>query len=261
VSQELVAALLTGAVAPGRTTPEIVVGRLPDKLPFDIPRPDNARIVGSLARPSIGTVVFALPQSPRDASKAYTELLLRAGWDDRGNQVGGFEPPPMIYSGPFCKGDDKSISTSVAERPDGQTSLQVRYATDQRYSGCAERERRGSLGTEERGPMPLLDPPRDAKILGSSVGGSRDYTEASARIKGGLAPPQLVAHYATQLRASGWAPASDAASGDVSAQTWTVEDRHGKKWIGLFVASSMPGSDDRMLLFRVMPVELTRNRD
>jgi hypothetical protein len=260
VPQELVAALLAGAVAPGRTTPETFVGRLPDKLPFDIPRPDNARIVGSLARPSIGTVVFALPQSPREASKAYDELLLRSGWDDRAPRPGGFEPPPMIFSGPFCKGDDKSISTSVAEQPDGGTSLQVRYSTGER-SACAERERRGYIGPEERGPIPALDPPRDAKIVGSGIGGSSGYLEASARMNVDLAPPQLLAHYATQLRASGWAPASDAVTGDVSAQTWTVEDRRGKKWVGLFVASSVPGSDDRLLLFRVMPVELSRRRD
>lgn len=254
VPQELVAALLTGVVAPGPTVPEIVVGRVPDNLPFEVPRPANARVVGAVARPSAGTLVFSVAERPLDAIRAYRELLRRTGWDDPGRELGsGFKPSATIHSGIFCQGEERSIRTTAAERSDGQTFLQIQYGENGKYSPCNDRQRENL--SSPRGPMPTLYPPRNASIVDGNVGGSRNYMEASGRLKTELRPAQLVAHYGAQLRANGWAPQSEPSGADVAGQTWRIQDRRGKAWVGVLVAIAIPNSEDREMLFRVMALD------
>lgn len=254
VPQELVAALLVGMVAPESTNPEIVVGRLPDDLPFEVPRPEKARVVGALARSKSGTLVFSVAEPPLEAMKAYRELLRRTGWDDPGRERGsGFQPPPIAYSGMFCQGEKRSISTTAAERSDGQTMLQVRYAESGRYSPCDDRQRENMFSP--RGPMPTFYPPRGASIVDGNVGGGRNYMEASARLKTELRPAQLLAHYAAQLRADGWTPRSETAGNDVTGQIWRINDHEGRAWVGVLIAIALPESEERMMLFRVTPLD------
>lgn len=103
--------------------------------------------------------------------------------------------------------------------------------------------------------MPTFYPPRNTSILDGNVGGDRGYMEASARLKTELRPAELVAHYGAQLRAAGWAPRTESPGADVSAQTWRIEDRRGNAWVGLLLAIAVPDSDDREVLFRVMPLD------
>jgi hypothetical protein len=253
VPKELVAALLSAFVSPGATVPEIVVGRMPDDLPFEVPRPENSRVVGGVVRASRGTLVFAVAQSSLDAIRAYQELLRRTGWDDPAGEMGsGFQPPDVVHSGTFCQGDGRWIATSAAERSDGQTFLQVQYG-EQGRSPC-DQSRRESRSLR-RGPMPTFYPPRKTSILDGNLGGGRNFMEANARLKTELRPPQLVAHYGAQLRAAGWAPRTESQGADVSAQTWRIEDRRGNAWVGLLLAIAVPDSEEREVLFRVTALD------
>jgi hypothetical protein len=258
VPRELVAALLSGPYGPGPAG-EIFVGRIPDEMSFEVPEPVNARIVGALAQRSSGTLVFAVRERPLDAMKSYRELLRRTGWDDRGRERGsGFHPSEVVRPGTFCQGDDRSITTMAAEREDGETYLRVLYSETGRRSMC--NDARNDDMAWRRGPMPSLYPPKDAQVLDGNVGGGRNYTQASARLKTELRPAQLIAHYAAQLRADGWAPRSEPSGTDVVGQTWRIEDRRGSPWIGALVAITVPDSPDRELIFRVMSPEATRDR-
>lgn len=254
VPQELVAALLAGWVGPGPTLPEIVVGRLPEKMPFEVPRPDDAQVLGALARSSNGTLVFSVAQRPIEAMKAYVALLRRAGWDDQRGDVGsGFQPPVTPSSGTFCQGEKRSISAGTAERSDGQTVFLVRYTEGGSYSPCEDRHREHV--SPRRGPIPTLYPPPRTSVIHGTIGGSLHYSEASGRLRTELRPAQLVAHYGVQLRAEGWEPQSESSGSDIAGQTWRVKDRRGKAWLGILVAAAIPGSDDRDIVLRVVPLD------
>jgi hypothetical protein len=260
VPEELVAALLTGFVAPGREFPEIVVGRVPDEMPFEVPLPPNARVVGAISRPTFGTLVLSVPERPLDAMKAYRDFLRRTGWDDPGREHGtGFEPPRTVHSGTFCQGESRSISTAAAQRSDKETFLQVQYREASGRSLCDQTQFENPRF--ERGPMPTLYPPQNTSIVDASVGGGRNHSEASARLETDLDPAQLVAHYGTQLRADGWAPRSDPSGKELAAQQWSIEDRRGNSWVAVLVALRIPNSEHRQVLFRVMPSELKRQRE
>ena len=257
VPQELVAALLTGLVGPGPTLPEIVVGRVPETMPFEVPRPDNARVVGALARPSNGTLVLSVAQPPIETIERYRELLQRTGWDDRrGEMGGGFQPPATPHLDLFCHGEKRWISATSAERSDGQTLLQIRYSEGGPHSQCDDRQREKM--SPRHGPIPALYPPSKTSIVHGNVGAGRHYIEASGRLSTGLRPAQLVAHYAAQLRAQGWSPQSESSGADVAAQIWRITDRRGKAWVGTLLAIAIPDSDDREMAFRVVPLDRER---
>jgi hypothetical protein len=38
-------------------------------------------------------------------------------------------------------------------------------------------------------------------------------------------------------------------------QTWRIQDRQGKAWVGVLVAIAIPDSENREMLFRVMPLD------
>jgi hypothetical protein len=104
----------------------------------------------------------------------------------------------------------------------------------------------------ERGPSRIH---RGASIVDGNVGGGRNYMEASARLKTELRPAQLLAHYAAQLRADGWTPRSETAGNDVTGQAWRINDREGRAWVGVLIAIALPESEERMMLFRVTPLD------
>jgi hypothetical protein len=255
VPRELVAALLTGLVMPGPTMPEIVVGRVPEDLPFEVPRPEKSRVVGAVARPSLGTLVFSVGERPLDAMRAYRDLLRRMGWDDPGRERGtGFQPP--AHSGVLCQGEKRSIMATAAEASDGRTFLQVRYSENEGYSACDDRQR--ETMSWERGPIPTLYPPRNTSILDANVGGGRNYMQASGRLKTELTPAQLLAHYGAQLRTDGWVAQSEPSGTNVVGQTWRIKDQRSKTWIGVLIATAIPDSEDREMLFRVISPELNQ---
>jgi hypothetical protein len=258
VPKELVTALLV-RFSGGRTVPEIVVGRLPANMPFEVPSPDSARAVGSLAySPSGGTVVFSVPHRPIDAVRAYEDMLQRAGWRaEKNSPSGGFRQADVVYTGRFCQGDRHSLNASTVERQQGGSFLQVHYTAHPRGSPCDDPNRSGF--SPHRGPMPTLYPPdRTTMVDGGGSGGGRGYSDAHARLKTELSPAQLVAHYSTQVRRQGWSLQSESATPDMTAQTWRMEDRDGKVWVGLLLAQSIPETDGRSVLFRVMPQTLDR---
>jgi hypothetical protein len=210
-------------------------------------------MVGSLAQRSGGTLVFVVPQRPLDAVRGYEGVLQRARWRVPVNRAsGGFRRlDEIVHSGWFCQGERRSLSATALDRPEGGSFLRVAYGVHEHSSPCEDRRR--DEPSFPRGPIPTLYPPEHATIVHAGTGGSRDYMEARARLKTELGPAQLVAHYSAQVRAQGWSLQSESVGPDLSAQMWRIEDREKKTWVGLLMGHSIPGSDERVVIFRVIP--------
>ena len=252
VPKELVSVLVTPYGWRGER--EIVVGRTPDDLPFEVPLPRGARIVGTLAGESSGTIVVTVDQSPLETMRSYRQIATEAGWEALRDRGGGFQSADAVRSGPFCKGEDTSISPHAIESERGQrTYVQIHYAKSDRHSPC-DRRRREEL-VSSRGPLPPLYTPRGTSIFSGSGGGGPNYSEASARLETRLSLMELVKHYGSQLRDQGWTARSDPTGSSVVAQRWQLTDRDDARWIGLLIAAEVPGSDKPEVIFRVIPVE------
>jgi hypothetical protein len=201
--------------------------------------------------------VLSVAQRPIEAIATYEDLLERTGWENPRAEMGsGFQPPETPHLGVLCQEGKRSISATSAERSDGQTVLLITYSEGGKYSACDDRQRENI--SSRRGPIPTLYPPPKTSVVHASIGGGLHYMEAAGRLRTGLRPAQLVAHYAAQLRAQGWEPQSESSGADVAGQTWRITDRRGKAWVGTLLAIAIPDSDDREMTFRVVPLDPER---
>lgn len=237
---------------PGAPTPEqarLLVGRLPDGLPVDVPIPDGAAVVGSLARsPRHISIVIDAPLAPDRALAFYRERMAAAGWVEQEPFVhpgGGFAYVGHAQPAVFCCGSrGPSLSVSADDTPGAATDVRVDLNLDTRDSPCAQRRRHG--GMHEM--FPTLTPPAGARqVAGGGGGGDQAYT--SANLETGLDLAAVADHYARQLEGVGWARGDARQDGPVVWSTWTFRDEDGQGWRSLLFILQEPDAPGRYFLY------------
>ena len=255
VPRELVMTLLGSSGS--SSGPQLLVGRLPADFPAAL-APAGARVVGSLARRGEQTVVFALPEPCPEAAAAYRRTAEGAGWTTPPSfgmiQPQGFLPPSMGMSGPpsfFCQGE-RMLHFSSFPREGGGSYLKLDLRSAGEHSPCS-REAAQHMQTFQRDfPVPALHAPENVEFRGGGTsGGGNDFREAGARVGTPMAPAELLAHYAAQLRQTGWTPAGSSAGEGVALQTFVRRDESGQEWHAVLSAVALPGSDKRDLSLRI----------
>ena len=262
VPRELVFALLAPyAERPGMEPPQLLVGRVPEGLPPGVvPRTAGAVVLGALAYPTRGpgprrsTIVVTVPDSAPAALAGYERALGAAGWrrfagfEDRG----GFVPVPMSRTLILCR-DSAAITAWATPRPRGGAHMRVSVAEGERAGPCVQARRRPPFEDPDAPPFPRLTPPEGVESHGGgSMGSSNGSREIATRLGTTLSPAALVAHYAAQLRAAGWAAGDSLAGADVAARAFEVRDARGRQWRGLLTAVAVPGAAEREVLLRLM---------
>ncbi len=92
--------------APGGPRAELIPGCLPANLPVEVPVPEGARLLGSLAGDGPSwVIVFDLPGSVADAVAFCRDALIARGWIPPGiAKAGGFRAAIEPGATTFCKG-------------------------------------------------------------------------------------------------------------------------------------------------------------
>ncbi len=122
--------------------PQLLAGKLPDPLPFNLPLPDGVHIVGSLINsPEEIQILLDVDQSPTEIIAFYTEQMQAAGWSEPDFQrrqrqsEGGFVhtfPRPTFYT-TFCKGlHGPALGISVIGGENKNEKIDVRLHIDTR---------------------------------------------------------------------------------------------------------------------------------
>lgn len=257
VPRELVMTLL--GLSESSSGPQLLVGRLPAGFPAAL-APAGARVVGSLAHRREQSAVFALPQPCPEAAAAYARTVEAAGWT-RPPSFGmmmerrGFLPAGMGASpGPpalFCQGG-RLLTFSTFPREGGGSHLKVEVQPAHAHSSCNPEVARRFEGPRIEFPVPALYAPEGAELREMGMGTvSDDYQELQARLGTPMAPAELVAHYAAQLRQAGWTAGGTSAGEGVAVQTFARRDASGQGWHAVLAAVAVPGSDRRDLSLRI----------
>lgn len=261
VPRELVAALF-GGFGPRAAAPEITVGRLPGEFPPEA-LPDGAVILGGLVAPrrdaiagAPQTAVARVPLPPVEALAAAERRIAGAGWRraEAGALRGGFVPAPTARPATFCR-DSVALTAWATPRPGGGSLLRLTLTSGARFAPCSigAGPRRADLLARDWGAIPTLHAPRDAVTLGGgSTAGGMDAREASTRLDVALAPKALLAHYAAQLRAAGWALGAPLAAGAVAAQAAEWRDAEGRSWHALLGVVALAGTREREVVLRLV---------
>jgi hypothetical protein len=243
VPRELAQALLYGQTA------SLSVGALPEGLPDDFALPDDAQIMGGRVRDGgywSTTVIATTPRPPETTMDRYGEQLTRQGWRRRQEEpASGFQPNREGRGhAVFCR-DDSALRISAPSREVEGAYLKVDF---QKQAGetCSEDRARFSI---EEAPIPSLQSPANASIERRDT----DYNSSSAviraEVESGLSLSGLADHYADELTKEGWEMISQEDGEQVVRRSWQFEDDSGEQWGGILLASRVPNSSKKSVIF------------
>ena len=235
---------------PNTRNPHLLVGRVPDEFPSDIPLPDNSRMLGSLIKSTeYLEVVLDTSLPAEEVFHFYNEHLLNVGWqtfeqlqgDQQPVQQRGFASTPTSGQGTiaiYCKGaSGPTLRIHAAVGNNGLTD--VRLEVDKRNnSPCARVSRirwEQSLRTGGVSDLiPLLVAPKGARQKSRGAGNSSEFAYTSALLETDADLATLNMHYAMQLEMAGWTRTAEGLSGPLAWQTWTFADEDQQPWNGQF---------------------------
>lgn len=256
---------------PRTQNPQLLVGQLPDNLPFELPIPEGSRVVGSLARsPEHIDLLLDVPLPPEQALAFYKERLQAAGWSELEQPMGMPQRGGFVHSSIlaqhlnvyFCKGPrGPSLHFSALREQAGFTDVRLDLNLDERESPCGQaarmrKQRMHRPGFEEL--IPPLVPPAGARQRDGSGGGGSDSWYSTATLEADVDLATLTAHYASQLAQGGWTRTDAGSAGPVVWHTWTFQDEDKEPWYGMFFMLKLPGKEREYFLY--IRIELTDRR-
>ncbi len=241
--------------------PRILVGRLPEEMPVEIPMPEGFSVVGSLVRsepdphgdPTVEVVLDARMPAEQ-ARDAYREQMSAAGWSEperRGPRGGGFGFRPVGATALLCRSDrgPALFLSAHEEQPDGRdapTDFRLRLIMGSRHSPCAPEP---YYEPEFERIIPHLEPPLGSYQWPGGGGGGTGDAYSTATLESDLDTAAIGAHYVAQLEEGGWSLSEEGRGGPQAWSTWSFTDEDGQPWSGVFFALRLAESPRRHFLF------------
>lgn len=219
----------------------ILIGGLPEDLPFPLAIPEDAVVLGSVVQePPFGITIIADTQlSAEEVTAFYAGALSGDDWQEATNYgpTGGFVTQPA-QGATYCYGDDEaSLNFSAMELPDGGTDLRlyIQIIEDGLYGPCQQ----VPYEDPAAGLIPLLIAPEGVQMQatgGGGGGGGASYEQSmTAVLLTDMSPRALAEHFAAQLVEAGWVLQVEDSGEGAAWSNWLVTDEDGDVWSGLLM--------------------------
>ena len=220
--------------------PQLLVGELPPDLPFEVPLPEGARVLGTLLGSQTITAIEAA-LAPEDVVEFYRTALAAEGWREAaipGYGRGGFlhTNPNRMAMVTFDRDEEgPSLRLMCFETRGGGASIQLHVEAQPSPPNQA-RQRAMMRGRDVMSVLPAIQaPPRSTQQPGGG-GGSNDHVSSQATLETDLDVPAVGAHYRQQLERAGWEQRGAGENGPVAWSAWTFNDDEGEPWSAMFAA-------------------------
>lgn len=219
---------------------KLLVGRLPEKLPVDLPLPSNAKVIATLFRSQErAEVILDATQSPDQIRAFYKAQLQASGWKSPPSysHYNGEEPGFIASDSSdnlplyFCKsaqGPELSISSG---RGSSNEPTDVRLYLNNQSDICQELEAQQTVEPDERLPLPSLVAPSSIQVsTATSIGGdgSSENFYGSAHLESRLSAAAIQAVYEEQLTRAGWTKLSTHKDGSILWSSWKLKGKQGQ---------------------------------
>lgn len=260
---------------------QILEGRLPERLPVELPLPEQTQILGSVVGPKEDVqILLDVEQSVEQVVAFYRERLLAAGWrkpepetkrlSERGFvqtrpenefEIVDFSTPLVVVENGditrarrtdvFCKGSFGPLFIEARPMLKAPTDVRLNLYLSSFNSYCS------SNHTNERWevPLPPLTPPSNTKVELRGSRGSNDYYDSMAMLETELDVQALAAHYTAQLQRVGWTQRDSGQSSLSAWSNWLLKDKQGQSWQGMLNLSQVEGKANQYFasvrLFRI----------
>lgn len=237
---------LLGKDFPDDSKPEsvqIIVGRLPDQLPVEVPLPENSRILGSYVNLQWQTIYieFDTDLPVNSIFDFYRERLLSSGWHspETPMSLGGFYPNLSTNRAIFCRSHrGPSLSIYASTLPHQLTQVSLGINSDLNNRSCAKiSSYRGLYEFYEL--IPNLTPPVNAKQFGLQGGSGNENANSRTMLETDLDLLSVMSHYQTQLEQVGWTCFEQGHGETFAWSTWRLSNQKEENWYGLFFVFKM----------------------
>ena len=229
----------------------ILIGALPDELPFDLPLPNDAQIVGSIVRSDSHSIeIIADSALEPDAVVAFFDDALADGWESaQGGMmpVGGFVENPFTM-GQFCYNEgEAALNINASSAPSGMTDIRFYIISPGDAYMCAGGSEMAVQDAFRL--LPRLTTPEGVELLPGSGGGGgggfpgRRSASSTANLTTERPLQDIADDYNAQLVDAGWEQSDSAVSGGVAWSGWTFTDETGARWGGTFTITASPTDD------------------
>lgn len=205
--------------------PKVFIGLVPDLVPFPIPFPEKATLLGAIAQsPNHIAVQVDVLCSAQEILDYYVSHYLNAGWSrlneelfqgGRGFQMLPVEPTHVT----LCKtSKGPSVTVSAIENPKGPTQVHLLVECDPYRSRCeAQLHRR--IHPMASNILPSLPAPPNSRPLGGGGGKGHTYQKLITKLNA----EALLNHYSTLLENAGWKALSTGQPGRIPHAIWQFE--------------------------------------
>lgn len=262
----------------GAPRSRVFVGTVPPGLPFDLPLPPGATLLGSrlgksrLSFHEAGRGVRAEEDeaciyldAPGDADTIFAfydtamraldwapppahEPVVRPRESHAGSQLPRFDYAPSRY---YCAGPHGPwLMVTAHEQPPGPSDVRI-FVNLSDTSLCAPPRKNMFDPPRVLGVLPELTLPRGARFSGGHGGGGGNDDEwvVNAIAETSLSTTDLERHYARQLADAGWVRRDGGANGPLVWSTWRSPPP--STWDALFWVVEEPPPNQRFLHLRV----------
>jgi len=238
---------------------QLLVGQLPPDFPAEIPIPADALVVGSLVGAQgmpRHTVVLDASGGPQDILRFYDERLTAQGWlPPPGRDAVGTERTAGRPNEPrairwFKTADGPSLLVSVLSRSTGGTDVELALDLDPRHCRMMWtppiRPDEAVLSED----FLRLSPPPGSRVAHArrDMDSSSGAVHVSQILDTALDVPDLLDHYAEQLRAAGWKEGERADSAPIGITAWRLDDTAGDDWWVILTVMKDPWTADHRVL-------------
>lgn len=230
----------------------VYIGSTPKDVPYELPTPDDARIIGSITGNWFDYMLIYDTSLTADAvHDFYAQALAGKGWKEAPmGQGSGFTSQSDLFKG-YCYGENEAYlnvetPTISAETTGIRLSLDV---SPDSYACNAP----PNTGTSHENLIPRLEAPKGVFVQGGGAGSSDRDANISANLTGDLSAAEIAAFYNEQLLAAGW-NMQDGGDGEGAAWSrWAFQDDEGTDWSGALMVVEV--STESNTLFAIVTIE------
>jgi hypothetical protein len=244
-------------VYPDGTSQDITVyiGSVPNDIPYDLPTPDDARIIGSITGNWVDyMLIFDTSLTGDVVQDFYAQALKEEGWQEAPmNPGGGFTSQSDLFKG-YCYGENKAFlnveTPSISAAATGiRLSLDV---TPDSYMCNAN----PNTGASHENLIPQLKAPKGVLVQGGGAGSSDRDANISANLKGDLSAAEIADFYNEQLLAAGWKMQNSGDGEGAAWSRWTFQDDEATNWSGALMIVEI--SIENNSLFAMVTIEKSK---
>jgi hypothetical protein len=233
-------------------------GVLPHDLPFELPLPEDAHVLGALSvgqsdQPDqhlpLTIILVETPHTMEQGTLRLSAALDAQGWAQNAIPYmrGGFVHvmPGYNYMRFGAAASDYTLTIlplQGASAPPTTFSISVQREAPQA-------QRRPGDFHDQRELIPALLPPAGATQQGGGGGGGNGHFYSNANLSTDAPIAEVMANYGRQLERGDWQQRSSGANGSVGWSYWSFTDKDGAAWRGSLVVLGDPDRPRDYLAF------------